>query len=140
MKQCITKEIRKQIKEVFSKYQLYRLIVPYEWMPKITVNYSIVPPARTNDFKSSAEAAALHNAEEHEKMEVRKQFITSITQDVNRLNDKEREIIVRRYMQNDNVTDIAVCTEMFLSNSTYRRTKRSAFLKLAISWGFIKDN
>ena len=59
---------------------------------------------------------------------------------VNRLSQKERQILVMLYMQNEEMYDYEVYAEMRLSQRSYYRTKAKAFYRLTLlfAWKSIR--
>ena len=64
--------MRKTVKNVellITAYKQEAIKAGVRAAPKVTANYSIVPPTYGNDFHSTTESAALDNIEKFEKME-----------------------------------------------------------------------
>ncbi len=117
-------------KKPLDQYRLYLLQVPNDFLPKVTPTYSIVPPNITNEFHSSTEDAALKRL----VWEIqRDKFLKKIQRAVNRLTQRERQIIVMLYMQSEEMCDYEVYTEMNMSHRTYYRVKAKAFYRLAFA-------
>jgi ArpU family phage transcriptional regulator len=128
---------RKEVKQALEKYHVYLLTLPEIKMPKITATYSFVPTG-TGDFSYSGVEQAVIKKVDYERE--RAAYIERIQKAVNRLTSKEREIIIRRYMQEDDEgdsLDYLIYNDMGLSESYYYGVKRKAFDKLAIILGFI---
>ncbi|MHA7767543.1 ArpU family phage packaging/lysis transcriptional regulator [Bacillus atrophaeus] len=109
--------------QLLDQYRLYLLQVPDDFLPKVTPTYSIVPPSITNEFHSSTEDAALKRLDWEIQ---RDRFLKRIQKAVNRLSQRERQIIVMLYMQLEEMYDYEVYGEMDLSARSYYRVKAKA--------------
>lgn len=98
--------------KLLDQYRLYLLQVPDDFLPKITPTYSIVPPSITNEFHSSTKEAVLKRLDWEIQ---RDKFLKRIQKAVNRLSQRERQIIVMLYMQSEEMYDYEVYAEMGLS-------------------------
>ncbi|MGG4365697.1 ArpU family phage packaging/lysis transcriptional regulator [Bacillus subtilis] len=116
--------------QLLDQYRLYLLQVPDDFLPKVTPTYSIVPPSITNEFHSSTEDAALKRLDWEIQ---RDKFLKRIQRAVNRLTQRERQIIVMLYMLPEELCDYEVYTEMNMSHRNYYRVKAKAFYRLAFA-------
>ncbi|MGM0950038.1 MAG: ArpU family phage packaging/lysis transcriptional regulator [Bacillota bacterium] len=116
--------------KLLDQYRLYLLQVSDDFLPKVTPTYSIVPPSITNEFHSSTEEAALKRLDWDIQ---RDKFLKWIQRAVNRLSQKERQIIVMLYMQQDDKYDYEVYGDMGLSQRSYYRVKAKALYRLAFA-------
>lgn len=123
-------ETKRKVEEALEKYRVYLLTQEIDQLPSVTQNFSLVPPSNTNKFNSSTENAAIHNVDYNRE---RTEYITRILAAVNRLGYKERAIIIRRYMTDDDIFDYQVYSELHMSERTYHRNKSKAFYKLAFA-------
>ncbi len=121
-------ETKKAVEAAFEKYRFYLLTIPEERLPKLTATYSLVPPTITNEFHSTTEDFAI-KAVDYERE--RKEYIEWIMKAVNRLAPKEREIIIKRYLHEEELYDYEIYNEMGLSERRYYRQKARIFYKLA---------
>nr|WP_321166924.1 ArpU family phage packaging/lysis transcriptional regulator [Bacillus altitudinis] len=96
--------------------------------PKITGEFSIMPPATTNAFRSSTESTAIKRIEWEQK---RNSFLEKVQRAVNRLPYNERQIIIKRYMQQEPVFDYQVYNGIGMSERSYTRLKAKTILDLA---------
>lgn len=123
-------ETKKRVEEALEKYRILLLSQDVERLPKVTQNFSLEMPARTNQFHSSTEESAIRNADyQREKSE----YIKRISMAVNRLSYKERAILIRRYMTEDDMYDYQVYNDLHMSERTYHRHKSKAFYRLAFA-------
>jgi len=123
---------KRQVEEALDKYRVFLLTQELDRLPKVTQDFSLVPPSNNNQFHSSTEDAAIENAD-YERY--RGNYIKKISMAVNRLGYKERAILIRRYMTEDDIFDYQVYNELHMSERTYHRYKSKAFYKLAFALG-----
>jgi ArpU family phage transcriptional regulator len=116
------------VESALEKYRFYLLTVPEERLPKVTASYSLVPPSNTNEFHSSTEQAVMDRIE----LEIaRERHISWILKGVNRLTKLEREIIYKRYLEDEEVFDYEIYNNIGMSERRYYRLKARIFYKLA---------
>lgn len=119
---------RKAVESALEKYRFYLLTIPEEKLPRITASYSIIPPSHTNEFHSSTEDAVIVLVDgERERIE----YIERIRKAVNRLSIRERELIIKRYLEEDEVYDYEIYNEKGMSERQFYRFKGRIFYKLA---------
>ncbi|MGG0047096.1 ArpU family phage packaging/lysis transcriptional regulator [Bacillus subtilis] len=119
-----------RVEQLLNQYRLYLLQVPDDFLPKVTSTYSIVPPSITNEFHSSTEDVALKRLDWEIQ---RDKFLKKIQRAVNRLSQRERQIIVMLYMQPEDMYDYEVYAEMGMSQRSYYRVKAKALYRLAFA-------
>ncbi|WP_312094017.1 ArpU family phage packaging/lysis transcriptional regulator [Niallia sp.] len=119
---------KKAVEAAFEKYRFYLLTIPEERLPKLTATYSLVPPTNTNEFHSTTEDIAIKNVDFERE---RENYIEWIRRAVNRLAPREREIIVKKYLQDEEVFDYEIYIELGYSERRYYRLKARIFYKLA---------
>ena len=119
---------KKNVESALEKYQFMLLMDPEEYEPRITTSFHLAASAPTNEFHSTTEDVAIKTMEMEER---RKNYINRIRKAVNRLSYPERQIIINRYLSNENVFDYEVYNELGYSESKYYRIKSDAFYKLA---------
>lgn len=125
----IDREKTKEAVEVaLEKYRFYLLTVPDEKLPKVTATYSLVPPSNTNAFHSSTEDVAIDKVDKERE---RDQYLERIIRGVNRLSKMEREIIFKRYLEDEETFDYEIYNEIGFSERRYYRLKARIFYKLA---------
>lgn len=116
------------VESELDKYQMYLLLDPEEYEPKITSSFKLVSTAPSNQFHSSTEETAIKHLDIEKK---RQDFLKRIQRAVNRLAYQERSIIIKRYMSGDDIYDYEVYNELGFSERKYYRIKARAFYKLA---------
>jgi ArpU family phage transcriptional regulator len=125
----IDREMTKQaVEAALEKYRFYLLTVPVEKLPKVTASYSLTPPAFSNQFHSSTESAVIDKVDFERE---RDEYIERIRKAVNRLAFKERELIIKRYLSDEEVYDYELYNETGYSERKYYRLKARIFYKLA---------
>lgn len=117
------------VEMTLEKYRIYLLMEPEDKLPKITQTFSLIPPTNTNGFHSSTEDAAIQNVD---NKNYRENFLIKVQKAVNRLNRREREIIVKRYMDPEEHFDYQVYNDLGHSERHYHRIKARAFYTLAL--------
>jgi ArpU family phage transcriptional regulator len=116
------------VESALEKYRFYLLMVPEDKLPKVTATYSLVPPSLSNEFHSSTEQVAIDRIE----LEMaRNKHIDWVLRGVNRLSKTEREIIYKRYLEDEEVFDYEIYNEIGMSERRYYRLKARIFYKLA---------
>ncbi|WP_199426954.1 ArpU family phage packaging/lysis transcriptional regulator [Thermaerobacillus caldiproteolyticus] len=121
---------KKAVEAALEKYRVFLLTQSLDKLPKVTQQYSLVPPSNTNKFHSSTEEMAINNADYERE---RSEYIKRIAMAVNRLGYWERAILIRRYMTEDDVFDYEIYNEFGMSERKYYRIKSRAFYKLAFA-------
>jgi ArpU family phage transcriptional regulator len=116
------------VESALEKYRFYLLMVPEDKLPKVTATYSLVPPSFSNEFHSSTEQAAIDRIELDF---ARNGHIDWVLRGVNRLSKIEREIIYKRYLEDEEVFDYEIYNEIGMSERRYYRLKARIFYKLA---------
>jgi ArpU family phage transcriptional regulator len=116
------------VESALEKYRFFLLTVPEDKLPKVTATYSLVPPSFSNEFHSSTEQAAIDRIE----LDLaRNRHIEWVLRGVNRLSKLEREIIYKRYLEDEEVFDYEIYNEIGMSERRYYRLKARIFYKLA---------
>lgn len=121
---------REAIEAALEKYRMFLLSIPDEKVPKITASYSLQPPAFTNEFHSPVEEAVIDKVDKEKERET---YIEWVRKGVNKLNFKERELIIKRYLEDEELYDYELYNEMKMSERKYYRLKARAFYKLAFA-------
>jgi ArpU family phage transcriptional regulator len=116
------------VEAALEKYRFYLLTVPEEKLPKVTASYSLCPPAFSNQFHSSTESAVIDKVDFERE---RDKYIEWIRKAVNRLNYKERELMIRRYLSDEEVYDYELYNDTGYSERKFYRLKARIFYKLA---------
>src|SRR5690625_5024221 len=121
-------ETKKNVEAALEKYKIMLLMDPEELEPKITATFKLASSAPTNEFHSTTEDVAIKKSDQSEK---RRKYIGRIKNAVNRLSYQERQAIIKRYLNEDDIYDYEVYNELGYSERKYYRIKARAFYKLA---------
>ena len=95
----------------------------------MAATYSLVPPAHKNAFHSPTETAVIDKVDFERE---RDEYMEWIRRSVNRLSPRERELIVKRYLSDEEMYDYELYNEMGMSGRQYYRTKARTLYKLAV--------
>jgi len=120
----LQKEEKQKVEQVLAKYNLTKLTLTFDEMPKVTPQFMVVATGESTAFYVQKE----QTFENHEEKE-RRAFLETIQNCINRLSETERELIVRRYLEEDRF-DYQVYMEMMVSERQYYRLKAKALEKL----------
>lgn len=100
---------------------------------KVTASSEVRYHGPTNIVGKPAEDIALANVAMSER-EVKLQRLSfQIDKAWSRFSKNQRDIIVKRYLEDEEVFDYMVYNEIGMSERTYRRNKSNAFYKLAFA-------
>ncbi|UKS64700.1 ArpU family phage packaging/lysis transcriptional regulator [Rossellomorea marisflavi] len=118
------------VETALENYRFFLLAIPESNLPKLTASYSLVPPAFSNQFHSSTEQTVINRVDQEI---AQKKHIEWVLMGVNRLNKVEREIIYKRYLNDDEMYDYELYNELGMSERRYYRIKARIFYKLAFA-------
>ncbi|MDX8359812.1 ArpU family phage packaging/lysis transcriptional regulator [Cytobacillus sp. IB215316] len=121
---------KERVEGAFEQYRIYLLSVPEQFEPKVTQSFSFVPSSPTNEFRSFTEDAAISKVDYEIEQE---RYIQKVQRAVNRLSYQERAIIIKRYMNEEDVCDYEIYNDIGMSERSYYRIKKRAFYKLALA-------
>lgn len=121
---------KEAVEAALEKYRMYLLSIPEEKVPKVTATYSLQPPAFTNEFHSPTESAVIDKVDLERE---REKYIEWIRKAINKLNYKERELIVKRYLEEEEMYDYELYNQMGMSERKFYRLKARVFYKLAFA-------
>lgn len=123
-------ETKRNVDQALERYQIMLLMEPEEFEPKVTASFQLAPSGPTNEFSSTTESIAIKRVESES---MRREYINKITKAVNRLRYQERNILIKRYLTDEEVYDYEVYNELGFSESKYYRIKSDAFYRLAFA-------
>ena len=124
------KATKKAVERKLSDYRSYLITLPVSLLPKVTPSYSLVPPSHTNEFYSSTEAVAIERLEFERE---RNAFLEEVQTAVNTLKEHEREIIYRKYMEQEAAYDMDIWTDLGLGRTKFYKVQGEAMLRLAFA-------
>jgi ArpU family phage transcriptional regulator len=90
------------------------------------------PVSVTNRFRSSTEDTAVRNASIEQE---RRAFVEDVLAAVDRLPSRERELILTRWFDREDRTDIETYIMLNMTHASYYRTRSKAFRSLAYALG-----
>ena len=126
----IDREKTKQaVEQALEQYRMYSLQISLNKLPSITASYSLMPVSNSLPT-SSTENAAIDNVDYETK---RLKYINWIANAVNRMSKLERKIIYKRYLEDTELFDYQIYTELNMSERNYYRLKSRLFYKLAFA-------
>jgi len=129
---------QKKLEGVLESIRLYRQFGMMREEMKVTPSYEIRYHGPTNDVGKPLEDVAMANIQQSKREEWIKQTSFRIDQFLSRLGNgragmDQRNIIIKRYLEDEDVCDYMVYNEIGMSERTYRRVKARVFYKLAFA-------
>ncbi|MEN1936131.1 ArpU family phage packaging/lysis transcriptional regulator [Paenibacillus sp. 102] len=122
-----------RLDEVLENVRIYRQFGMIRNEMKVTASGEVRYHGPTNIVGKPDEDVALVNVKLSER-EVRLQRLSfQIDKALSRFSKNQRDIIVKRYLEDEEVFDYMVYNEIGMSERTYRRNKSNAFYKLAFA-------
>lgn len=122
------KETQKKVEEVLESVRIYKQIGFIRREMKTTPAYTPRYHGQTYDVGSPAEDTALWNVEHEQEIE---NLEMNLDRALLRLSRIEREVIQKRYLEEEGFYDYMIHDELGMSARTYGRVKSRAFYKLA---------
>ncbi|EOP68306.1 ArpU family phage transcriptional regulator [Bacillus cereus VDM006] len=127
------KATQARVEEILENIRIHRQFGMIRNEMKVTVSCEVRYHGQTNVVGNPAEDVALANVVMSER-EVKLQRLSfQIDKALNRFSKNQRDIIVKRYLEDEEVFDYMVYNEIGMSERTYRRNKVNAFYKLAFA-------
>ncbi|WIG37325.1 ArpU family phage packaging/lysis transcriptional regulator [Bacillus toyonensis] len=129
---------QKKLEGVLENVRLYRQFGMMREEMKVTPSYEIRYHGPTNDVGKPLEDIAMANIQQSEREEWIKKMSFRIDQFLNRLGNGnagriQRDIISKRYLEEEDVCDYMIYNEIGMTERTYRRWKSRAFYNLAFA-------
>lgn len=122
-----------RLEEILENVRIYRRFGMIRHEMKVTASSKVRYHGPTNIVGKPAEDIALANVAMSER-EVKLQRLSfQIDKALSRFSKNQRDIIVKRYLEDEEVFDYMVYNEIGMSERTYRRNKSNAFYKLAFA-------
>ncbi|EOP36203.1 ArpU family phage packaging/lysis transcriptional regulator [Bacillus cereus] len=122
-----------RLEEILENVRIYRQFGMIRNEMKVTTSSEVRYHGPTNIVGKPAEDIALANVAMSER-EVKLQRLSfQIDKALSRFSKNQRDIIVKRYLEDEEVFDYMVYNEIGMSERTYRRNKSNAFYKLAFA-------
>ncbi|PGF06476.1 ArpU family transcriptional regulator [Bacillus pseudomycoides] len=121
------------LEEILENVRIYRQFGMIRNEMKVTASCEPRYHGATNIVRKPAEEVALANVELSEREEKLQRLSFQIEKVLSRFSKNQRDIIVKRYLEDEEVFDYMVYNEIGMSERTYRRNKANAFYKLAFA-------
>ena len=122
------KETFKRVKERLESVRLYKRFGFTRKEPNTTAAYNDTPRSYTGMTSDSTGDIAIHNIEWEERLF---RQCEQVNRAMRVLSRRQREIIERRYLGDEEITDIHVYMDMCISERTYYYEKEKALYRLA---------
>lgn len=127
------KATQTRLEAILENVRIYRQFGMIRNEMKVTASCEVRYHGPTNVVGNPAEDVALANVELSEREANLQRLSFQIDRALSRFSKNQREIIVKRYLENEDVFDYMVYNEIGMSERTYRRNKANAFYKLAFA-------
>ncbi|MBJ8189195.1 ArpU family phage packaging/lysis transcriptional regulator [Bacillus cereus] len=122
-----------RLEVILENVRIYRKFGMIRNEMKVTASSEVRYHGPTNIVGRPAEDVALANVAMSER-EAKLQCLSfQIDKALSRFSKNQRDIIVKRYLEDEEVFDYMVYNEIGMSERTYRRNKANAFYKLAFA-------
>ncbi|HHP1048935.1 ArpU family phage packaging/lysis transcriptional regulator [Bacillus thuringiensis] len=122
-----------RLEEIFETVRIYRQFGMIRNEMKVTASCEVRYHSPTNIVGKPVENAALANVAMNEREVKLKHLSVQIDKALSRFSKIQRDIIVKRYLEDEEVFDYMVYNEIGMSERTYRRNKSNVFYKLAFA-------
>ncbi|MEH7458503.1 ArpU family phage packaging/lysis transcriptional regulator [Bacillus sp. JJ1127] len=129
---------QEKLEGVLESVRIYRQFGMIRKEMKVTPSYEVREHGPTHAVGKPLEDVAIVNVQQSEREEWLEKMSFRIGQALNRFGNgiagrNQRDIIIKRYLEDEDVCDYMVYNEMGMSERTYRRVKARAFYKLAFA-------
>lgn len=122
-----------RLEEVLENVRLHRQFGMIRQEMKLTPSYNPRYHGVTNDVGKPAEEVALVNIKRSEREDKLAYLSKRIDIILSRFTKIQRDIINKRYLEEDDMKDFLLYGELGMSERTYRRHRDNAFYKLAFA-------
>ncbi|MDH2334268.1 ArpU family phage packaging/lysis transcriptional regulator [Paenibacillus polymyxa] len=123
-----SEQTRRQVEEHLETVRIYRQMGLIRREVSNTPSYEPRFHGNTNAISKPAESAAVWNVDKEAELEQKSILLDKA---MLRLSRKESELLRRRYLEDEDVYDYNVCSDMHMGERTFRRIKARALYKLA---------
>lgn len=122
-----------RLEEILENIRIYRQFGMIRNEMKTTASREVRYHSPTNMVGKPTEDVALANVAMSEREEKLQRLSVQIDKALSRFSKNQSDIIVKRYLEDEDVFDYMVYNEIGMSERTYRRNKANAFYKLAFA-------
>ncbi|WP_439741128.1 ArpU family phage packaging/lysis transcriptional regulator [Bacillus pseudomycoides] len=127
------KATQARLEKILEDVRIYRQFGMIRNEMKVTASCEVRYHGATNVVGKPAEDVALANIGLSIREERLKRLSFQIDKALSRFSKNQRDIIIKRYLEDEEVFDYMVYNEIGMSERTYRRNKSNAFYKLAFA-------
>ncbi|QWH11937.1 ArpU family transcriptional regulator [Bacillus mycoides] len=129
---------QEKLEGVLESVRIYRQFGMIRKEMKVTPSYEIREHGPTHTVGMPLEDVAIANLQQIEREEWLEKISFRVDQALSRFGNStagknQRDIIVKRYLEDEDVCDYMIYNEIGMSERTYRRVKSRAFYKLAFA-------
>ncbi|KZD41612.1 ArpU family phage packaging/lysis transcriptional regulator [Bacillus cereus] len=122
-----------RLEEILENVRIYRRFGMIRNEMKVTASCEVRYHGPTNIIGKPTEDVALVNVAMSEREAKLHRLSFQIDKALSRFSKTQRDIIVKRYLEDEEVFDYMVYNDIGMSERTYRRNKSNAFYKLAFA-------
>ncbi|SCM88436.1 ArpU family phage packaging/lysis transcriptional regulator [Bacillus mycoides] len=127
------KATQARLEKILEDVRIYKQFGMIRNEMNVTASCEVRYHGPTNIVGKPAEDVALANLELSKREERLKRLSFQVDKALSRFGKIQRDIIVKRYLEDEEVFDYMVYNEIGMSERTYRRNKSNAFYKLAFA-------
>ncbi|MGE7937333.1 ArpU family phage packaging/lysis transcriptional regulator [Bacillus paramycoides] len=129
---------QEKLEGVLESVRIYRQFGMIRKEMKVTPSYEMREHGPTHAIGKPLEDVAIANLQQIEREKWLETMSFRVNQALSRFGNSQtgknqREIIVKRYLEDEDVCDYMIYNEIGMSERTYRRVKSRAFYKLAFA-------
>ncbi|UTH10918.1 ArpU family phage packaging/lysis transcriptional regulator [Macrococcoides canis] len=132
-------QTRKNVYNLFDKYNILLSLMPIRSYPSVTQSFSLEPPTTVMDL-NKIESSVAKNIEREQMMIERQQLMDKLHNAIDNLKPEEKYIIVNKYLQEERGIDIDIYTELGIGKTKYYEIKNDAIIRLAFYLGMEEYN
>ncbi|MGF6358055.1 ArpU family phage transcriptional regulator [Paenibacillus sp. 4624] len=125
-----SEQTRRNVEDRLETVRIYRQIGMTRREIGTTPNYSPREHGSTNQISMATQDTAIWNVDKEAELEEHSIMLDRALQKLSR---KERELIERRFLEDEDVFDYNVCADMNMGERSFRRMKARAIYKLSLS-------
>ncbi|AWB46973.1 ArpU family transcriptional regulator [Paenibacillus sp. CAA11] len=119
---------RRRVENELGRIRMYRRMGSVRREAATTASYEARLHGATNRVSKPSETVAIWNVDKETELARRSQMMDKA---LACLNELERELIMKRYLETDDTYDYLICGDLGVSERKYRRVKAAAIAKLA---------
>lgn len=132
-------QTRKNVYNLFNKYNRLLSLMPIRSYPSVTQSFSLEPPTTVMDL-NKIESSVAKNIEREQMMLERQQLMDKLHNAIDNLKPDEKYIIVNKYLQEERGIDVDIYTGLGVGKTKYYEIKNDAIIRLAFYLGMEEYN